>query len=117
MKQKIPFDCAGDEQKWQDPTANMHIPLPVTKLPQAKALFNTVLFMARRGIAHHQMRALMELQKPNGVTYDMRYRSSYTLIVMHFLAQVARDYFRKQWRTAISKALKTGEVKIGDAQW
>ena len=65
MKQKIPFDCVGDEQKWQDPTANMHIPWPVTKLPQAKALFNTVLFMARRGSAHRQMHALMELQKKN----------------------------------------------------
>ena len=97
--------------------SNMHIPLPVAKVQQAKALFNTVLFMARRGIAHHQMRTLMDLQKANGVTYNMRYRSSYTPIVMHFLAQVARDYFRKQWSTAVSKALMTDEVKVGDAQW
>ena len=61
----------GMSKKWQDPMANMHIPLPVAKLPQAKALFNAVLFMACRGIAHHQMRALMGLQKANGVKYDM----------------------------------------------
>ena len=36
---------------------------------------------------------------------------------MHFLAQVARDYFRKQWSTAISKLLMTDGVKVGDAQW
>ena len=107
----------GMTKKRQDPMTNMHIPLPPSKVPQAKALFHTVLFMARRGIAHHQMRALMDLQKANGVSYDMRYRSSYTPIVMHFLAQVARDYFRKQWNTAISKALMTDEVKVGDAQW
>ena len=107
----------GLSKKWQDPMAAMHIQLPVEKIQQAKALFNSVLFMARRGIAHYQMRSLMDLQKSNGVHYEMRYKSSYTPVIMHYLARVARDYFKKQWSTAVSKALMTDEVKIGDAQW
>ena len=107
----------GLSKKLQDPLANMHIRLPVEKVPQAKALFNSVLFMARRGIAHYQMRALMDLQKGNGLKYDMKYQSSYTPVIMHYLALAARDYFRKQWNGATSKALMTDEVKIGDAQW
>ena len=107
----------GLSKKWQDPMARMHIPLDAEKVRQAKALFNTVLFMARRGIAHYQMRPLMDLQKANGLTYSMRYRSSYTPVIMHYLACVAREYFRKQWNVATSKALMTDEVKLGDAQW
>ena len=107
----------GLSKKLQDPLANMHIRLPVEKVPQAKALFNSVLFMPRRGIAHYQMRALMDLQKGNGLKYDMKYQSSYTPVIMHYLALAARDYFRKQWNGATSKALMTDEVKIGDAQW
>ena len=107
----------GLTKKLQDPLANMQILLPVEKVQQAKALFNSVLFMARRGIAHYQMRALMELQKANGVKYNMRYQSSYTPTIMHFLALVARGYFKKQWNAATSKALMTDEVKVGDAQW
>ena len=107
----------GLSKRWQGPMATMHIQLPVEKILQAKALFNSVLFMARRGIAHYQMRPLMDLQKLNGVHYEMRYKSSYTPVIMHYLARVARDYFRKQWSSAISKALMTDEVKIGDVQW
>ena len=94
----------GLTKKLQDPLANMQILLPVEKVQQAKALFNSVLFMARRGIAHYQMRALMELQKANGVKYNMRYQSSYTPTIMHFLALVARGYFKKQWNAATSKS-------------
>ena len=47
----------------------------------------------------------------------MKYRSACTPIIMHYLARVARDYFKKQWNTAVSKALMTDEVKIGDTQW
>ena len=59
----------------------------------------------------------MDLQKGNGVKYDMRYQSTYTPVVMHFLAKVARNFFKKQWDTAITRALMTDEVKINDAQW
>lgn len=99
------------------PLSTVHINLPVEKIDQAKALFRTVLFMARRGIAHRQMRALMELQVANGIKFDMKYRSSYTPVIMHYLAQAAHEHMRKVWEGALTKAIMTDEVKIGDTQW
>ena len=73
--------------------------------------------MARQGIPHHQLRALLDLQRINGVHFNMGYKSSYTPIVLHYLAEACRQYVRDSWNRAEAKGVMTDEVKVGDKQW
>ena len=93
------------------------IQLPNHVIPQAKVLFRTVLFMARHGLAHRNLTKLLELQKANGVKYDLRYGGHYTPVVMHFLAEAARKFFHSAWVMASSRAVMTDEVKQAGRQW
>ena len=93
------------------------IQLPTEVIPQAKVLFRTVLFMAKNGLAHRNLTKLLQLQKANGVKYDLRYGGHYAPVVMHFLAQAARNFFHSSWIAASSRAVMTDEVKQAGRQW
>ena len=107
----------GLSKKLFSPVANLPIQLPAVKIAQAKALFRTALFMARRGMAHRQLRHLIELQKANGIVFDLGYQASYAPVLIHFLAEACHDHIRREWQRASAKTIMTDEVKIGDVQW
>ena len=85
--------AVGLQSRLDTRLSSVAIQLPTHVILQAKVLFRTVLFMARHGLAHRKLTHLLELQKMNGVKYDLRYRARYTPVVMHFLAQAARKFF------------------------
>ena len=93
------------------------IHLPASVIPQAKVLLRTVLHMGRNQVAHRQLRFLLELQRRNGVTYNLGYTSAYTPVVMKFLAKAARGYLARLWHGATARSVMTDEVKAGAFQW
>ena len=99
------------------PMTQAIISLPNSVIPKAKALFRTVLFMARNGLAYTKLRPLLELQRTNGVEYDLRYASRYTPVALKYLAEAAREHLRRLWALASSRAIMVDEVKEAGRQW
>ena len=73
--------------------------------------------MGRNQVAHRQLRFLLELQRRNGVTYNLGYTSAYTPVVMKFLAKAARGYLARLWHGATARTVMTDVVKVGSFQW
>lgn len=110
--------CAeGLASRLQTPVSNMVIPLPASAIPQVKVLFRTVVFMVRHGLAHRLLPPLLQLQKLNGASYDLRYTSRHVPVVLHFLAAACKDYIRRKWVDARWRSLMIDEVKVADEQW
>eukprot|EP00667_Euglena_gracilis_P023344 EG_transcript_26347 len=73
--------------------------------------------MARNGLAHTKLPPLLDLERINGVDYDLRHGSCYTPVVMKHLADASREYLWKLWALASSRAGMIDEVQEAGRQW
>ena len=107
----------GLEARMSTTVATLPIQLPVAVIPQVRVLFRTVIYMVKNSVAHRQLGRLLAVQRANGVVYNLRYKSSYVVVVLQFLASVVRKYLRQMWMRSVWRAVMTDEVKVGTNQW